>query len=115
VLKIDQATIDQMENAYPGIAEQIRQFNAAEFLACPHCASPDTASVQVGVIGRTINLCAATTKFHLRANGSPGDYISGTPAAGTQKFRRIGAEMDVTGTGFESRRPERFLATDLHR
>jgi hypothetical protein len=73
--KIDQATMDRMENSYPGISEQIRRFDAAKFPACPSCASTDTASVQVGVTGRTINLSAATTKFHLRANGRPGDYF----------------------------------------
>ena len=65
-----------METSYPGIREQIFRFDAAELPVCPDCNSPDTASVQVGVIGRTINLCAATSKFHLIPNGpKPGEFF----------------------------------------
>ena len=54
--------------AYPGIEEQLRRFKEAELPSCPHCGSSDTASVQVGVIGRTIYLAASTKKFKLVPN-----------------------------------------------
>src|SRR5271157_4815733 len=54
--------------AYPGVEEQLRRFEEVELPSCPHCGSSDTASVQVGVIGRTIYLAASTKKFHLVPN-----------------------------------------------
>ena len=54
--------------AYPGVEEQLRRFKEAELPSCPHCGSSDTASVQVGVIGRTIYLAAMTKKFRLVPN-----------------------------------------------
>ena len=56
------------EERYPGITEQLRQFEKAELPSCPHCGSDDTASVQVGIIGRTIWLAASTKKFKLVPN-----------------------------------------------
>jgi hypothetical protein len=76
MLKVDQSRIDRMESSYPGIAAQIRRFDAAKLPPCSHCGSPHTADVQVGVIGRTINLAVATTKFRLIANGpKPGSHF----------------------------------------
>jgi hypothetical protein len=59
-----------LEERYPGITEQIRQFENAELPPCPHCGSEDTASVQVGIIGRTINIASYTRKFYLVPNMS---------------------------------------------
>jgi len=43
---------------------------------CPRCGSKDTADVQCGIIGRTINIAAATTRFKLIPNGpAPGKYF----------------------------------------
>ena len=66
-----------LEERYPGITEQIRRFENAELPPCPHCGSSDTASVQVGIIGRTININAATRKFKLVPNmpDKRGDYF----------------------------------------
>jgi hypothetical protein len=63
--------------AYPGVEEQLRRFKEAELPPCPHCGSSDTASVQVGVIGRTIYLAASTKKFKLVPNMKDklGDYF----------------------------------------
>ena len=58
----------QLESQYPGITEQIWRFENMDLPACPECGSADTASVQVGGIGRTINIGAATTRFHLMLN-----------------------------------------------
>ena len=60
----------QLESQYPGITEQIWRFEQADLPACMACGSADTASVQVGVMGRTINIGAATTKIHLMLNGN---------------------------------------------
>ena len=62
--------IKQLESQYPGITEQIWRFEQADLPACMACGSADTASVQVGVMGRTINIDAATTKFHLLLNAN---------------------------------------------
>jgi len=37
--------------------------------ACSRCGSENTADVQCGIIGRTINIAAATTKVKLIPNG----------------------------------------------
>jgi len=58
------------EEQYPGITEQIRQFEEMVLPACPHCGSADTASVQVGVIGRTMYIAGKTKKFKLVMNMS---------------------------------------------
>jgi len=75
MLKISQQQIEEMEQLYPGISEQISRFEGALLPNCIHCGSSDTADVNVGIIGRTIYLCAATTKFTLVANSpKPGEY-----------------------------------------
>ena len=79
MLKINKKELNQLEKDYPGIKEQIRSFEEATLPACPRCGSEDTADVQVGIIGRTINIAGATTKFHLMANGpKPGKYFCNT-------------------------------------
>jgi hypothetical protein len=56
------------EEQYPGITEQIREFKEMELPSCPHCGSGDTASVQAGVIGRTMRISASTRKIKLVLN-----------------------------------------------
>lgn len=60
--------LKQLEGQYPGITEQIWRFEQADLPACPVCGSTDTASVQAGVIGRTMNINLATTKIHSMLN-----------------------------------------------
>ncbi|HOZ37565.1 MAG TPA: hypothetical protein PLH64_02335 [Anaerolineaceae bacterium] len=60
----------QLESQYPGITEQIWRFEHMGLPPCPECGSVDTATVQVGVIGRTINIGAATRKIHLMLNAN---------------------------------------------
>lgn len=74
MIKVSPETILRMESQHPGITEQIEDFELMALPTCPKCCSQDTAAVNVGIIGRTINLAAATTKFHLRANGKPDDF-----------------------------------------
>lgn len=79
MLKIDKAAFDKMESQHPGLGETIMQFEGASLPACSFCRSGDTANVQCGVIGRTIYLATATTKFKLIANGpKPGHYFCNT-------------------------------------
>ena len=76
MLKIANKELDRLEKQYRGIARQIRQFENAVLPQCPRCGSKDTADVQCGIIGRTINIAAATTKFKLIPNGpAPGKYF----------------------------------------
>lgn len=76
MLKIDAETLDDMERQHPGIRETIRWFEGQTLPACTRCGSANTADVQCGVIGRTIYLAAATTKFKLIPNGpKPGKYF----------------------------------------
>jgi hypothetical protein len=70
MLKVDQKTLDEMEQQHEGIVKTIMLFESAELPACSHCSSSDTADVQVGVIGRTIYLATATSKVKLVPNVS---------------------------------------------
>lgn len=75
MLKVSEKSLDQMEAQYPGIKKQILRFENTELPPCSHCGSDDTANVQVGIIGRTINIAGATSKFTLIPNGpKPGKY-----------------------------------------
>ena len=69
MLRISREKIERMEAQYTGITQTIERFEAMEIPECPACKCEDTASVQVGVIGRTINLWAATTEFEARSTG----------------------------------------------
>ena len=74
MLKQTKKQLAQWEKQYDGITKQIMQFEKAVLPLCPKCGSNNTADVQVGIIGRTMNISAATTKFRLIANGpKPGD------------------------------------------
>src|SRR5688572_22555207 len=54
-----------VEEDYPDITEQIRRFAAAELPSCPHCGSSNTASVQVGMVGRALTIAESTPKVKL--------------------------------------------------
>jgi len=76
MLKINKETLDHIEKQYPGIGETILYFEKATLPACSRCGSGDTAEAGVGLVGRSINVAAATTKFKLIANGpKPGKYF----------------------------------------
>jgi hypothetical protein len=76
MIKIDQNTLERMERNYPGIGQNIRHYEAAVLPACTPCGSEETATVSCGLIGRSINVAAATTKIKLLANGPrPGQYF----------------------------------------
>ena len=76
MLNVNQQWIKQVEQRYPGIGRLIRRFEEADLPVCSHCGSDNTADVQCGVVGITIHLAAATTKFKLLFNGpKPGRYF----------------------------------------
>ena len=76
VLKIDEQGLLRLEQDYPGIRESVLRFEAANLPQCPDCGSPDTAQVQVGVVGRSISVAAATTRIKLIPNGQkPGEFF----------------------------------------
>lgn len=75
MLKVNQQDLDRMESQYQGIVEQIHRFEQATLPSCPKCDAADTADVQVGVIGRTMGIASATTKFKLVPNDRPGKYF----------------------------------------
>jgi hypothetical protein len=76
MLNIDQEVLDNIELQYPGIGKSIRYREEAALHECSLCGSDDTAKVGAGIIGYSINLAAATTKFKLIQNGPrPGEYF----------------------------------------
>lgn len=73
---VSDATLEGMEQRYPGIRARILAFEAASLPPYIHCGSGDTAAVNVGVFGLTMYISGATTKFWLIANGpKPGAYF----------------------------------------
>ena len=76
MLKMDEAALQKMEIQHRGIVRDILGYEEAQLPPCPHCGSGDTADVQCGMVGRTIYISAATTKFKLIPNPpKPGDYF----------------------------------------
>ena len=78
MLKIPRQYIVGKEKDYPGIIKQLDEIEKRSLPNCFLCGSDDTAVVSVGVIGRTILLAGASTKFHLRPNGKPGEFYCNT-------------------------------------
>lgn len=75
MIKISLEHINRMDGDYPGIKDDILRFEIEKMPACPVCESADTASVQIGIIQRTMNIAVATTKFKLIPNRpKPGEY-----------------------------------------
>lgn len=76
MLLVDEQSLREFETDYPGIQRTIHYFEKATLPRCPRCQSHNTADVQVGVIGRTILIAGATSKFKLIPNGpKPGRYF----------------------------------------
>ena len=76
MLTLDEEKIKRLEAKFPGIGDAILAYESARLPACPGCGSDDTASVQVGVEGRTLSIASATTKFRLiPKRPKPGKYF----------------------------------------
>lgn len=72
--KVDEEWLRQVEERYPGNRRSIDYYEGLDLPPCPVCGSDNTAAVSAGVIGRSIHLCAATTKIRLLPNMVPEDY-----------------------------------------
>lgn len=68
MIKVSEQVLQRLESLYPGIQETIYHFEGTELPVCARCGSGDTASVQCGLVGRSINLAGATSKVKLLAN-----------------------------------------------
>ena len=76
MLTIDRKTLGRLEKLYPGIGTDIRSREKATLPKCSRCGSKDTAGVGCGLIGRTMSIAGATTKFKLIPHGpKPGEYF----------------------------------------
>ena len=76
LLKLDDRALSELEAAYPGIRTSILAREAANVPPCTNCGASDTASVGQGILGRSVALAAATTKFKLVPNGpAPGRHF----------------------------------------
>jgi len=71
---MDDDSIRELEEQYPGFRRSLDAYESADLPPCPMCASTTTSRVITGLIGRTINLAAATTKVKLVPNGRRGDF-----------------------------------------
>ena len=76
MLKISDERLSKLDSDYPGVRDFIVNLEAKTLPICPHCDCEDTAEVNVGVIGRTIAMAGATSRFKLIPNGpKPGEYF----------------------------------------
>ena len=74
MLKVSEQWLRDVEERYPGIRGTIDRYEALNLPPCPTCGSADTAAVSAGIVGRSIHVCASTTKIRLLPNGVPEDY-----------------------------------------
>jgi hypothetical protein len=91
MLMTSEEGLDFMEERDPGIKKNILDIENAVLPACVHCGSDDTASVGMGLVGRSMRIAGATTKYHLIPGGPrPGaffcnscrEYFNVVPGAG---------------------------------
>ena len=76
MLKLNEHQLAKLESQYSGITDTIQHFENANLPTCLNCQSKDTAQVGCGIVGRSINVAAATTKFKLIPNApKPGEYF----------------------------------------
>lgn len=68
MVKINDEWIRQAEIAYPGFKRTLSRYEAMRLPLCPVCQSTNTATVTMGIIGRSISIAAATTKVKLVTN-----------------------------------------------
>ena len=69
MLNVSEVSLARAEKDYPGIRETVMSFENADLPNCPTCGGDDTASVTVGVVGRSMYLSRATTKAVIVPNG----------------------------------------------
>lgn len=69
MLTVPESFLDSLEQKYPGIKDQVLSVDAADLPPCDSCGSSDTATVQCGLVGRSINVGGCTSKLKLIPNG----------------------------------------------
>ena len=75
MLKQSTTQLVKLEADYPGITQSILKFDNSILPHCPSCRSENTAHVEVGCVGRSIAIAAATTKVKLIPNrATPGNH-----------------------------------------
>ena len=75
MLKVSRKSLGESEKQYPGFKDTVFHFENAKLPVCPICQSKDTAQVGCGMVGFSISVASATTKFKLTANGpKPGEF-----------------------------------------
>ncbi len=91
MLMTSEEGLDLMEERDPGIKKRILEIEAKALPACVHSGADDTASVGIGIVGRSMRIAGATTKYHLIAGGpKPGaffcnscrEYFNAVPGTG---------------------------------
>ncbi len=75
MLRISQEDLDDWESKYEGTIRQVYYYENACLPSCANCKSSDTAKVAAGLVGQTIRIAAATTKFKLVPNHRLGKYF----------------------------------------
>jgi len=76
MLKISEENLSKLDCDYPGVRDYLVKLEAKAMPECVHCDCEDTAEVNVGVIGRTIAMAQASSRFKLIPNGpKPGEYF----------------------------------------
>ena len=76
MLNISEAGLDSLDKSHPGIKKSILEIEAKVLPACVHCGSDDTASVGMGLVGRSMRMAGAPTKYHLIPGGPrPGEFF----------------------------------------
>ena len=76
MLKVNNDLLQEMEDHFSGILDDIRLLEEAELPSCSCCRSNHTAEVHVGITGRATYIAAATTKLKLIPHRpKPGNYF----------------------------------------
>jgi len=74
-LNVSEWSLARAEKDYRGIRKTVMEFENTNLPNCPTCGGGDTASVTVGIVGRSMYLSQATTKALLIPNGpKPGEF-----------------------------------------
>lgn len=70
MLKRTEKELQEMEDGYPGVIESIMELEEMELPRCTACQSENTATLQCGIVGRSIMVASGTSKIKLVPNRS---------------------------------------------
>ena len=74
MVKVNEQWIRAVEQVCPGFRATLNYYESLALPPCPKCGSLNSAIVSAGLVGFSIHLAAATTKFKLLPNGHPADF-----------------------------------------